>query len=114
MDYPSQTEQEMLLEEPYDASDKKSVNNKRKKAAALERERLDFVAGIMSLPQGRKWMFGLMTDLNLFGNPIVPGDTYATYHNLGAQNFGKKLLQDINLAAPDDYVKMMKESREAK
>lgn len=114
MDHAATAEAEMLAEEPYDAGNNKAVNNARKKSARLRREELEFIKAIMDLPQGRKWMFGRLTDLNLFGNVVVPGDTHATYHNLGAQNFGKKLLQDISEAAPDLYMVMMKEAREAR
>ncbi|MFA7278757.1 MAG: hypothetical protein WC100_01525 [Sterolibacterium sp.] len=107
-------EAEMLAEEQYDASDKKQVNNARKKAARMERERLEFVRAIMTVPAGRKWMYGLLVDCKIFDNPIVPGETHYTYHNIGAQNIGKKLFMDINDAAPEEYITMMREARESK
>jgi len=107
-------EAELIVEEQYDASDKKTVNNARKKGARLERERLEFVQAIMSTAQGRKWMYDLMVMCNVFGNPLVPMDTHATYFHLGMQNVGKKLLQDVGDAAPDEYTLMLKEAKNAK
>lgn len=117
-DYASITEQEMLLEEPYNADDREQVNKRaneeRKRSARIRKEELDFVKAIMILPQGRKWMYNMLDTCKTFSNPIVPNDTHFTYHNIGEQNIGKKLLQDINDSSPDEYVLMMKEAREAK
>lgn len=114
MDYPATTEAEMLLEEPYNAGDPKAVNEARKKAARERKEELEFISAIMSSPQGRKWMFNIMNICKTFTSPIVPGDTHFTYHNLGEQNIGKKLLQDINDGAPQQYMVMITEARENK
>lgn len=107
-------EAEFLAEQPYDAGDPVAVNNARKKAGRERRAELDFTKAIMELKPGRKWMFDLLTECNIFGSPVVAGDTHFTYHNLGQQNIGKKLLQDVTESAPDEYVLMMKESREGK
>ncbi len=114
MDYPGVAEQEILQEEVYNAGDEKDVTNARKKSARMRKEELEFVSAIMSSPQGRKWMLNILTICKTFTNPVVPGDTHFTYHNIGEQNIGKKLLQDVNDSAPDQYILMMKESREAK
>ncbi len=105
-------EAEMLAEKGYDASDPEQVNQARKKAGRKKKEELDFVSAIMSVPQGRAWMYGLLAACKVFGSPIVQGDPYFTYHNIGEQNIGKKLLQEINDAAPDEYIMMMREAKE--
>lgn len=114
MDYPLLAEEELLQGQAYNAADEKDVNNARKKAARLRKEELEFVSAIMSSPQGRKWMLNMLTTCKTFTNPIIPGDTHFTYHNIGEQNIGKKLLQDVNDAAPDQYILMMKEARDVK
>ncbi len=111
VDYPALKESEMLNEEAYNAGNKKQVNDARKKEARLRREELDFVRAIMDTSQGRKWMLNILNTCKTFTNPIVAGDTHYTFHNLGEQNIGKKLLQDINEAAPEEYTLMMKEAR---
>ncbi len=114
VDYPLTAEEELLQEEAYNAGDKQQVNNARKKDARERKEELDYIRHIMSTPAGRKWMMKLLNTCKTFSNPIVPGETHYTYHNLGEQNIGKKYLQDINDGAPDDYVRMMKESKDNK
>lgn len=111
---PAETEAYIAAEEPYDSSDKASVNAARKKAARLERERLEFTKSIMETPQGRAWMLDLLSACKIMGNPVVQGDTHFTYYHLGEQNIGKKLMQDIDNAAPEEYILMMKEAREKK
>lgn len=110
--YPLEAANEMLSEEAYNAGNKKQVNNMRKKAARLRKEELDYIKHIMSTPQGRKWIYNLLTSIcKTFDNPIVPNETHYTYFNLGEQNIGKKLFQDINDAAPQEYITMMQESK---
>lgn len=103
-------EAEFLAEQPYDASDPVQVNNARKKAARLERERLDFVKAILDLPQGRKWMWQLLERCYIHSNPVALGDTHATYQNLGRQDIGKSLLADA-MQFPEEYVQMAKEAK---
>lgn len=112
MDHPMSAEQEILQDNGYNASDPEQVNKARKKSARARKEELDFIVAIMSNKAGRRWLFNLITTCNPFGNPVIPGDTHLTYHNIGAQNIGKKLLQDINEGAPKEYILMMQESRE--
>lgn len=101
-----------FAETPYNASDPKQVNTARKRAARKKKEELNFIKAIMELKPGRKWMLDQLTTLKVFASPIVLGDTHLTYHNLGEQNYGKKLLQDINDCAAEEYVLMMKEARD--
>lgn len=111
MDIPDKIEAEILEEIPYNAADKTQVNNARKKEARLRKEELAYVKAIMSTPQGRRWMYNMIVSCKTFGNPIIQGDTHLTYSYLGAQNIGKKLLQDINDSSPENYMIMIKESK---
>lgn len=105
------TDQEVQIERPFDAGDAKQVNERNKKLGRKRKEKEYYIRTIMGTPQGRAWMLELLESCKIFGNPVVPGDPYFTYHNIGEQNVGKKLLQDINVAAPQEYVTMMQESR---
>lgn len=110
-DIPATVEAENNLEIAYDASDPEQVNTSRKKAGRNRRARLEFVEGMMTLPQGRKWLWELMGKCFIHGNPVVHGDTHATFFNLGQQNIGKLVLQDVQMF-PELYVLMVKESKE--
>lgn len=101
-------------EKGYDASDAAQVNLARKKSGRKRLKNQQFITAIMNVPEGREWMYDLIAHCNPLGNPVITGDTHLTYHNIGAANIGKKLLQDINEAAPDQYITMMKEARAKK
>lgn len=110
--HPLEAANELLNEEAYNAASKTQVNNMRKKTARLRKEELDYVKQIMSTIYGRKWMYNLLTSTcKTFGNPIVPNETHYTYFNLGERNIGMKLFQDINDAAPQEYINMMQEAK---
>lgn len=110
-DIPREAEANALIEQTFDASDPLQVNNARKKAGRKKREDLDFIQGVMSLAQGRKWVYEFLKECDVYGNPIVQGDTHATYFNLGKRNIGQLLLQDVQ-QFDDYYLKMLKEARE--
>lgn len=111
MDHSLRAEAELIAEKPYDAGDPEQVNQARKRAGRKKRDELDFMKHIMEMQQGRAWMYKLLEDCKCFGSPIVPGDPYFTYHNIGEQNIGKRLLIEINEAAPEEYVLMMREAK---
>ena len=112
-DIPRIAEQEILIEKPYDASDVEEVTKARKKSGRNRRARLDFVQGMMTLPEGRRYLYELMDRCFIFGNPLVAGDTHATYFNLGQQNIGKLVLQDVQ-SFPEFYVLMVAEAKESR
>lgn len=107
------TDQEIKTERPFDAGDAQQVNERNKKLGRKRKEKEHYIKTIMATPQGRAWTLELLESCKIFGSPLVPGDPYFTYHNIGEQNVGKKLLQDINNSAPQEYILMMQESRES-
>lgn len=110
---PQTVEAEIEQEKPFDASDPKQVNESRKKAGRKNRERLEFIEGMMSIPQGRKWIWELMESCFIHSNPLVANDTHGTYFNLGQQNIGKRVLADVQ-QFPELYVRMCNEMRSRK
>ncbi len=113
MDIPAVAEAETNAEVPYDAADPTQVAVARKKSGRNRRARLDFIQAMMELPEGRKWLSGLMERCFVFGNPMVQGDANGTFFNLGQQNIGKMILADVT-EFPELYSVMMKESKENK
>ena len=110
-DIPEEIEAEATtVVESYDAGDPKQVNQARKRAGRRKKEELDFVEAMMKLPQGRKWLWELMEDCCIFGDPIVPRDLLSTGANIGKQDIGKKILANAT-KFPELYMKMCAESR---
>lgn len=102
----------MVSNHKYDASNPASVEQQSKKIARFQAELGQVLTNIMSSVPGRAWVYDLLAFCNAFGNPIIPGDTHLTYTNLGMQNVGKMLLDQINTAAPDRYLPMLREARQ--
>lgn len=113
VDIPATVEAENNLEKAYDASDEEQVTAARKKGGRNRRSRLEFIQAMMELPEGRKWLWEIMQKCFVFGNPVVQNDSHATYFNLGQQNIGKLILQDVQEFA-ELYVKMVAEAKEAR
>lgn len=110
---PAQLEAAENLEQPYDAGDAEQVKNARKKTGRNRRARLEFVEAVMEQPQGRKYFWELLEKCFIHGNPVVQGDPHATYFNLGQQNVGKLILQDVQEFS-ELYVLMVKEAGDNK
>lgn len=111
-DHPLEREAEILAEEAYDASDRKTINAALKKAAREERKRLEFVHAIMKLKEGRKWAYDQLVKCKVFSTPFILGSIDGTSFNCGQQNWGLQFLADITNASPDEFVLMMKESKQ--
>ena len=115
VDHIARVEAERLAEEPYNADDKEAVNKARKAAGRREKAHLQVVRNIMLTEPGRAWMYDKLEACKIFGNPMTMGamgvDTHATFFGLGEQNVGKLLLQDVQAAAPKEYLQMLEENK---
>lgn len=110
VDIPATAEAETNLETDYDASSPEQVNKQRKRAGRNRRARLLVVQALMEQQEIRKWIWEWLEFCSIHCNPVVQGDPHATYFNLGQQNVGKRLLQDV-MQFPELYVKMVNEAR---
>lgn len=111
----NQAEEEQA--EAYDTSDQVSVNKARKKSARTRADRLEFVKASMSFPQGRSWFYDQLVFCHIFQNPFVAGGedgSRATDFKLGELNAGLRMLDDIQTAAPNDYLTMIQENKNTK
>lgn len=96
-------------EQGYDASDPKQVNNARKKAARAALERKEVVQAIMGQKQGRAFLYDYLTKCNTFSSPFT-GIREQTDFNCGKQHIGHLIQEDIMLASPENYWKMITEA----
>ena len=106
-----EVEAEANLEVPYDTSNPEAVNKVRKKAARTRADRLEFIKAAMGLSQGRAWFYDILLFCKCFEGPYVAGDPYATAMKCGQQNIGLRILDDLQTAAPDNYLQMIKEQK---
>jgi len=105
-------EAEFVAEESFDASDPKQVNEARKNEGRKRANSLRVVEGIMSLKEGRKWMYDLLVRCHVGCTPYLSERPYDSAFQMGEQNIGLILQADIGLAAPDKYQLMLKEANE--
>lgn len=103
-------ESQELQDTTYDTSDKEAVNKIRKKSARTRATRLEFVAAAMTTEQGRAWFYDLLVRCRVVSTPYIENSD-KTIFNLGQQNVGLMVLDDIQTAAPDDYVTMVTENK---
>lgn len=97
-------------EEAFDTSDKEQVNKARKKYARKRADRLKYVQASMQFPEGRAWFYDYLIFTKVF-DAIFTEDPYKTAFLLGARNIGLMLLDDIQTAAPKEYISMINENK---
>ena len=114
VDAVAQTEANELAERSYDTSDREQVNAQRRRAGRRRRRHLEVVQSLMGAEAGRAWLYEKLERCHIFQTSFVQGDPHATSFRLGENNIGLQLLADIQDAAPDDYVTMIKEAKQPK
>lgn len=97
-----------------DTSDPKAVNAARKRSARIRAEQLEVVKALMAVPNGRAWVFELLSFCRIFEEPFIVGSADGTAFNLGRANVGRRFLADIQECAPKEYLTMLSEAKAAK
>jgi len=97
-------------EESYNTSEPEQVNKARKRDARTRATRLQFVEAAMTTEQGRAWFYDLLVRCKVVSTPFAH-DPYDTAFKCGMQNIGLQVLDDIQTAAPSDYMKMITENK---
>lgn len=95
----------------YDANDEKQVKKAKKKAEFDEALKLDVIRQVMGSAPGRTWIYGMLEECHIYGNPFIPGQPDVTAFNLGEANRGKRLLADVQAASPELYLTMLQEAK---
>ncbi len=70
------------------------------------------VAGILMTESGRRFYWNLLKKCGVFESSFTGNNT--TFFNEGQRNIGLQLLNDLNEAYPDAYIKMLQESHKRK
>lgn len=96
--------------ESYDTSDPKQVNRARKRDARKRADRLKFVEAAMTHEEGRAWFYDMLLFCKVINTPYSD-NPYDTAFKCGMQNVGLRMLLDLQDAAPERYLDMVKEAR---
>jgi hypothetical protein len=99
-------------------TDPTEVGRRRKVAVSAEKDREATMAGLMSIPNGRRWMWWLLGMCHVGHQPahIVPNkgtvDVPRSFLNFGEMNVGLQLIAELHKACPAEYLKMITEAAE--
>lgn len=97
-------------EVPYNTAEPEQVNKARKRESRNRATRLQFVEAAMTTEQGRAWFYDILVRCKTISTPFSH-DPYDTAFKCGMQNIGLMILDDIQTAAPSDYMKMITENK---
>lgn len=102
---------EIIEEAPFDASDKQQVDEKKRRAGRDARRARDVLAGLVSLQDGRRWLWDLMKDLMTLDKQVMVGDTgYAQGFHDGQREVGLRMMRMVAKADPANFVLMLTEN----
>lgn len=81
-------------------------------AQSAKDQRLSDMALLLSTRPGRRFVWGLMSDCGIFRTSFDNSGSVTAF-NEGRREIGLRVLADVNDAAPDQYLVMLRESKEA-
>jgi len=84
----------------------KETDAKRKKRRLRE---LADLRKILSIPEGRRFIWRMWGECHTFRSPYVNKDTNHTHILIGKQDIGFLILDEVNKAKPDAYSQMRAE-----
>lgn len=100
-------------------TDKKKVRARAKKSDIKQVQRTDVLKGLLSLREGRAWLYWLLNETCHVWNPSTcvnsrtgAFDPLGTMFNEGARSVGIVLDTQMKFASPSDYESMIRESQE--
>lgn len=73
-----------------------------------ERELTD-VREVIDSPQGRRFVWRLLSDARVFASCFVAGDPHSTSANEGKRDMGLLILNDLMVARPEAFAQMQRE-----
>lgn len=92
----------------YDAGDPVQVRAARKMAKASEADQDNMILAIMGMPQGRKWVWEILTRCKVFQTTFDRNGLVMAFQT-GEQNIGQSILADIMRVCPEQYLTMTQE-----
>lgn len=98
-----------MAEEQIDVGDPKQVSKLKKDAKQTFYQRKETIRKMMSDEQVRNWFYELLLLCQIGRNPFS-SDPLLMAHSCGEMNIGLRIRSDIETAAPELYLQMMKEN----
>jgi hypothetical protein len=92
------------------AADEEQVKKAKSKVESRNDRRLNDVREVLNTKRGRRWYWSMMKFCRIFETSNA--DEHQIFYNEGMRNVGLKLLADVNEAAPEAYLVMLRENQE--
>lgn len=102
-------EAEENIEGAYDASDPEQVKTARKKERSKKRMERETLQTMMQYENGREFLYNSIKCI-LDGDPVVPGDPYSTYFNLGQEKRARDIFKEMVKVSPKEFALMIEEN----
>lgn len=100
-----------MAEEQIDVGESKQVERLKKAAKQDHLQRKETVRKAMGDEQIRKWFYEILLACRIGQNPYS-SDPLLMAHSCGEMNIGLRIRSDIETAAPELYLQMMKENND--
>ena len=94
-----------------DLSDPRAVRERNRSLKLAAKQRQEMIMAVMSMPQGREWVWDILEWCHPFANPFRESPTQTAFL-AGEMNIGQRLLAEVQAATPDLYMQMTTEARE--
>lgn len=93
------------------AADRKAIRAKEKQAAIAAASSQAVLNVVMSTVEGRRFLWDFLASCHLFSTTFT-GDALTSAFAEGERNVGQRLLSDIMVVCPDQYIQAMREAHE--
>ena len=100
-----------MTDRPYSAANRKDIRAAEKVQIQIATINREVIAGLMSVANGRHWVYSQLADAFVFADPFSPDPPTLAY-NTGLRSAGIRLFNDLILYAPDNFTTMLKEAHE--
>jgi hypothetical protein len=92
------------------AADPEQVSAAKDKVESLNDQRLNDIREVLNTRRGRRFYWRYLTICGVF--KTSNSDEHQIFFNEGMRNVGLQLLADVNEAAPEAYLVMLREAQE--
>jgi hypothetical protein len=93
---------------PYNAANRKDIRAAEKVSKHLSSMEREVVAGIMSVANGRQWVYSQLSRSGIFRTAFAP-DALMMAYNEGLRSEGVLLFNDIITYCPNYFITMLEE-----
>jgi hypothetical protein len=98
-------------EQAYNAGDAQHVAKRQKSQKTRDLQKASALKGIMSIPEGRMWMWDLIGRCGVYHSSYSPDALAMAFHE-GHRNIGLHLTAEINRLSPELYARMVNENQD--